>query len=64
MAFRHYNAVKKKDIQHREAFQLKLAEARVSEGNTKVATVIKNQQLREQQQQVARRIRWTHKSNK
>ena len=60
---RHYKTIRKHDIAHREAFQIKLAQARAKEGNHKVATIIKTQRIQEAQRRTARRIKWTFKSN-
>ena len=62
-AHRHYKTVRKKDIEHREAFLNRLAEERAKEGRVAVATIIKNQTIQEQQRRTARRIRWTFKNN-
>lgn len=63
LAFRHYRAVKKQDIQHRLAFQHKLSEERAAAGNVSIATEIKNQTLREQQRRTARRTRYALQRN-
>ena len=62
-AHRHYRAVRKRDVDHRIAFQNRLSEERAKAGNVSVATEIKNQKLREEQRRTARRAKYVLERN-